>query len=307
MATLRLADDLVLSLRLDDKVNEHGQGAGQPPGIDSGHALAWSVFSNDPDVPDGQSNLCYRAAQLFFVQTDIDPASVVFEVTIDKRIPAAAGLGGGSSDAAAVLRFLWDCWHKGLAEAAGKNQSTLSFNDLQSIALACGADVPFCLLGGIRVCGGIGEKMTRSLQAPPIPVLLALANTSVRTVDAFKWFDDSCEKGATQCECEQVSAVTEDVWEAMLFDFDPSRFDRYAKNDFLPIMEGHRPEVLSTIKALRATGAFAVSMTGSGPSCFALFRSENELDRAYKSMSARLSDARLIKTALSPKPEFFSH
>ncbi|NLA71694.1 MAG: hypothetical protein GX850_04640 [Clostridiaceae bacterium] len=307
MATLRLADRLFLSLRSNNQSKLNSDRAGLAPGNGSNDEFGWLVNTNDPDIPDGQSNLCYRVAQLFCTETGIDPSSVKFEAKIDKKIPSAAGLGGGSADAAAVLRFLWDCWQNGLAEKSGKERNSLSLNDLERIALVGGADIPFCLSGGVRVCRGMGEKMTHNLKAPVIPLLLVVPNVSVQTVDAFRWFDESYSERADECAREPLFSSTDDQWEDVLFDFNGTEFQHYAKNDFLPVVARHRPEILSTITALRATSAVAVSMTGSGPTCFGVFGSEDELDRAYRSLSVEMPDFLLIKTELSPETEIFSH
>ena len=105
------------------------------------------VHTSDENLADDETNLCYRAAALFLEETGVENRGI--EIDVVKRIPMAAGLAGGSADAAAVLVLLDRLYETGLTE-----------QQLCAMGLRLGADVPFCMLGGTMLAEGIGEKLT---------------------------------------------------------------------------------------------------------------------------------------------------
>ena len=113
--------------------------------IPEGEALTLSC--NLPDLPTDGKNLCVKAAEAFFRETKIPKTG--FRILLEKRIPYCAGLGGGSSDGAAVLKLL--CAHYGISPEAP---------EIFRAALSVGADVPFFLRGGVCLAEGIGERLT---------------------------------------------------------------------------------------------------------------------------------------------------
>ena len=274
MATIELADRLDLFLS-------------PAPEEDAG----WEITADSRHVPAGEANLCYRAVSLFFAAAGLDPAAAAFGCHIEKRIPQAAGLGGGSADAAAVLRFLWGCWQQGLAEAFRLDRGRLTPDDLERIALACGADVPFCLLGGVRYCQGVGERMSPAIKSPSHPVLLALPPLQVSTAEAFRQLDQARQgQGSRPAPVRQPpSAVTTDFSEV--------------HNDFLELHDEPGSLIRMIIRDMKGSGALAASMSGSGPACFGLFAGEKDLNQACGKLAANYPDVRWVKTALSPLPE----
>ena len=130
---------------------------------------------SDETLPNDESNLVYRAAKLF-----LDRASITakLDIFIDKKIPIGAGLGGGSSDAAAILR--------------GLNKIFASFNreELLNIAAELGSDVPFCLIGGTAICTGRGENMTEVDVDPHLCLVIAKGQESVSTPKAYRALDE---------------------------------------------------------------------------------------------------------------------
>ena len=129
-----------------------------------------------PEIPSGPENLVYRAAERFFAAAGEDDRGV--EITIEKHIPAQAGLGGGSADAAAALR--------GLCRLYGKR---LSKETLDAIALAVGADVPFCLCGGTALAEGIGERLTPLKALPRCLFVVVKPPFGVSTKEAYQKID----------------------------------------------------------------------------------------------------------------------
>lgn len=281
MSTIDLADRLHLSV------------APAEPGT------AWQVTSNSEQVPAGPSNLCYRAAELFFQAVDLPAETVSFFCHIDKTIPQAAGLGGGSADAAAVLRFLWRVWQE--ARAQGSVRKKESAPDLDGIARSLGADVPFCLHGGIRFCQGIGEKMSDPIRGLSYPLLLAVPPVAVPTPDAFRRLDRiRAERGegggrrpTADCDRWAEAFARESIRE----------IGDMTVNDFVPVLSDQVEALGPLLESMRRAGSFACSMTGSGPSCFALFEHREQRDEAHRKLARDFPGIRWFATALSCQAE----
>ena len=118
-------------------------------------------------VPDNEENLCYKAAKLIKETYDIKEGVAI---SLTKRIPVAAGMAGGSTDAAAVLKGMNSLFSLGLSEET-----------LQELGVKLGADIPYCIRGGTVLAEGIGEKLTRLLDAPDCFLLVAKPDISVST------------------------------------------------------------------------------------------------------------------------------
>lgn len=206
-----------------------------------------------------ESNLCYRAAQQFFLAARI--ASYNISIHIEKRIPIAAGLAGGSTDAAATLI--------GLNSLYGSNFST---SELCEIGSRLGADVPFCIRRGISVTRGIGDRFS---DCPPLPdchILIACDGEGISTPWAYcrldEMFDFSARKanadtftGLLSLGLKEISAGMSNIFEAAV----------------LPI----RPRALLIKQTMLKLGALNSLMSGSGPSVFGIF------DRLEKAEAAR--------------------
>ncbi|NLA96039.1 MAG: 4-(cytidine 5'-diphospho)-2-C-methyl-D-erythritol kinase [Clostridiaceae bacterium] len=285
MATVDLADRLDIGLR---RVTEKDTG--------------WEFSSDSGQLPAGEANLCFKAAYLFFDATGIAPQSLHFYCHIDKRIPMAAGLGGGSADAAAVLRFLWMCWQGGLAESFQLDRRRLSMDQLDHLALACGADVPFCLHGGIRFCQGVGERVSNAIESLSHPVLLAFPPFPVRTADAFRLLDTRRLDQGDRLAPGRQAGPDFAWWSATLERDDRPGIGAMACNDFLEI-QADQSIIRLILEGMRDAGAFAASMTGSGPACFALFNHEKDREKAFRTLTAKYPEVNWMMTSLSPRPE----
>lgn len=130
---------------------------------------------SDPTVPSGEGNICYKAARLFF--ENLNTVGGV-SINIDKRIPHGAGLGGGSADAAAVLAGLNKLYGNPFGE-----------DGLLQIGAKIGADVPFCMTGGTKLCRGIGEVMTDISPYPAKCFLIVKPPFSLATGAAYAEYD----------------------------------------------------------------------------------------------------------------------
>lgn len=134
------------------------------------------IRCNLPYVPRDGRNTAFKAAQLFFEQTGLKNTGLIIDIV--KRVPVAAGLAGGSANAAGVLQSLNRLYGR-----------PLGAQQLSSLALRVGADVPFCLTGGTCIATGIGEKL---MPAPPMPrcyILIAKPPKSVKTREIYEAMD----------------------------------------------------------------------------------------------------------------------
>ena len=135
-----------------------------------------SVSSNAAYLPNDESNTAFKAAQLFYEHTGISGRAV--DIHIDKKIPSRAGMGGGSSDAAAVLWAMNEIY-----------KTNLSMQELLKIGVKIGADVPFCLIGGTCRCSGIGEKLLRVNPMPECFLLICKPPAGISTPRAYMLVD----------------------------------------------------------------------------------------------------------------------
>ncbi|MEN2258707.1 4-(cytidine 5'-diphospho)-2-C-methyl-D-erythritol kinase [Paraclostridium benzoelyticum] len=131
------------------------------------------IKSNSLDIPLNEDNIMYKAVNLLKNQFNIEKG---IEISIEKNIPVAAGMAGGSSNAAAVLVGLNKLWNLGLSE-----------NELKDIGLKLGADVPFCITGGSALAEGIGEELTNIKGLPEnLNILVCKPNIFVSTKEVYQ-------------------------------------------------------------------------------------------------------------------------
>ena len=195
-----------------------------------------------------EENLAYRAAVAFLDAARWDTG---FHVTIDKRIPSGAGLGGGSADAGAVLRAL-----NSLAPAP------LAANDLMTIALRLGADVPFLTADStLSMAWGRGERLLALRPLPAREVLLALPDFGVNTAAAFGWHAAAAEGRALEAPAP-ISLDELDRWDAVA---------KLARNDLEDVVFAKHPEIAQCVASLGAAGARIARMSGSGSTAFGIF------------------------------------
>lgn len=188
-----------------------------------------------------------------------DPAGAA--VVIRKRIPAAAGLGGASSDAASALRALRLRW-----------EPSASRRLIEDVAAAVGSDVPFFLRGGTVRAAGRGERLRRLPAARPYWVVLAVPDFGVPTADAYRWWDRDRREGVSGS-----AAPVPRGWRR-----DPGRL----RNDLEAPVARRRPRVLGLAERLRAAGALHAALTGSGSVVFGLFGSRARALGARRALRA---------------------
>lgn len=199
------------------------------------------------EVPPGPENLVYRAAVALQRAAGVKSGALIH---LDKRIPVAAGLGGGSADAAATLLGLNELW-----------RLDLSRTELETIAAGVGADVPFCLAGGTALAQGKGEIITPLLPpAPAMGVVLALPSFGVSTAEVYARFD------AAAVQARPSTA-------AMLRALRSGRVKQIAAalgNMLEEVTFALHPELAALKRAVMDCGALGALMSGSGPVIFGL-------------------------------------
>lgn len=215
-----------------------------------------TVECNDSSIPTGMDNIAGRAAELFCHVNDI--AFTGLSIKIDKRIPSQAGLGGGSADAAAVLVGMNSLYSMGLTP-----------EELCRIGVRLGADVPFCITGGTKICRGIGELMT---DAPPLEkchITIAKGSAGISTKAAYTEIDSKC------CFC------TKD--DSHKYDGSISSVKETGRNIFEDVADC--PEVKVIKKIFYDSGVEYSAMSGSGSAVFGIFRKQT----AAESVCAEIS------------------
>lgn len=233
MTTIDLADRLELTLLEKDEIH---------------------IVSHNRFVPDDQRNLAYQAAVLLKKRFSVNKGVII---RIEKTIPVAAGLAGGSSDAAATLRGLNKLWNL-----------QLTMDELAQLGAEIGSDVSFCVYGGTALAKGRGEKITHLPAPPTCWVVLAKPYIGVSTADVYRRLNltdirhpetdkmiHALETSDFQSVCANLGNVLEDV-----------------------TLKVH-PEVALIKEQMKRFGADAVLMSGSGPTVFGLVQHDSRMQR----------------------------
>jgi len=249
MQPLSLADEL--SLILDG------------PGI--------TLECDHPQLPRDETNLVVKAAQSFARQTG---RPLRARISLRKRIPVAAGLGGGSSDAAATLLAL-----NALA------REPLEPDRLHHLAASLGADVPFFLMGGPAVARGIGERL-EPMTLPPYWYLLLNPGASLST----RWVYENLDLNRS------AAVAPKEVW-------DPDHPEGWVHNDLQAVTLKRFPELGGLLARLEHLGARAQAVSGSGPTVFGLFPNRQTAQEAGRELSQTFSGWLALCRGLSLKDQ----
>ena len=217
----------------------------------------WSLTCETEGVPCDSRNLAWKAAELFQQESGRDLGGV--SIRIVKRIPSQAGMGGGSADAAAVLRAL-NRW-------AGEPYSPMELADLGA---KIGSDVPFCVVGGTHMCKGRGERMRPLRAMPRCKIVVAKPDFGVSTPALFRAIDDmdipvhpdnaAMEQALEEGNLPKIGALLSNM-----FDIAVSR---------------EHPEMDHIRGILASCGALGQQMTGSGSAFFGIMPDEASAERA---------------------------
>jgi 4-diphosphocytidyl-2-C-methyl-D-erythritol kinase len=238
MTTIDLADRIELIPRADDAIQ---------------------IISQNRFVPDDHRNLAYQAAKLLKETFSIKQGVAI---SITKHIPVAAGLAGGSSDAAATLRGLNKLWNLGL-----------TLDELAELGAQIGSDVSFCVYGGTAIATGRGEKITPIPSPPPCWVVLAKPSIGVSTAEVYR------NLKVKEVVHPDVDAMVEAIGRQDYF-----AICQLVGNVLEEVTLKMHPEVAHIKEQMRRFGADAALMSGSGPTVFGLVQHDSRMQRIYNGL-----------------------
>ena len=239
--------------------------------LTSAASLSVSV-SGWPPVREDETNLAYRAAEA------LKRASGCHEhvaIHVKKRIPVGAGMGGGSSDAAAVLFGLNKLWNTGLSQ-----------EELESIGLTLGADVPFFLRGGLTRTRGIGENLEDIDCLYNYRLVIIQPCAGLSTAQVFHMWEDTPD----------IRRPDNDAVQSALINGHLTSLCENIGNVLQPVAEKLRPAIVEACDALDQQGALVSAMTGSGSAVFGVFSSEVVAGNAFRQLHRRYRNIFLCHT-----------
>jgi 4-diphosphocytidyl-2-C-methyl-D-erythritol kinase len=219
---------------------------------------AFDLQCDDPGCPSDRTNLVWRAVEYTWRASGRRGAPRDIAIALTKRIPMQAGLGGGSSDAAAALRALGTLWRVGTSQ-------------LREAAVSLGADVPYFLEGGTVLGLGRGDLLFPLAELPARWIVLVMPRFGVGTRDAFGWWDDA---NRTAGRARRTHPV------------DPTLAPELG-NDLERPVAVHHPEIARILADLRRAGATYAAMSGSGSAVFGLFGARPTAARAAAAVGGR--------------------
>ena len=211
-------------------------------------------------LPNDNSNIAYKAAVAFFEHFGLDCGAKIY---IKKNIPVSAGMAGGSTDGAAVI--------KALNELTGIKADV---NTLVKIGERVGADVPFCIMGGTVLCEGIGEILTPLNSMKKCPVLIAKPDFPVSTVEIFKKVKINEMKHHPDTE-----GAIKTIRSGNVYDLSKRMY-----NVLEEITAADKPIIKEIESVMLDNKAMCSLMTGSGPTVFGLFENASDAQKAEKAL-----------------------
>ena len=251
-----------------------------------------TLACDDPSLSVADDNLVLRAAQLLRNRSGFSELGA--SIRLEKRIPIGAGLAGGSSDGAAALVGLNALWGLGHSPA-----------ELERLAAELGSDMPFCVAGGSQLCFGRGERLEPL--PPPAETLAVLLVKDPRVSVSTPWAYKRCrERNADQYLVgepafeQRREALRQASWTQPLRASAPPPL----RNDLQAVVEPETAAVQVALRLLRSLEApLAVAMSGSGPSCFALFADQQGCQTAQGELSDRFAEAGLLSWCCPLRPD----
>ena len=227
---------------------------------------------NKSYVPVDNRNLAYKAAEIFKERYDIVDG---VKINIEKNIPVSAGLAGGSTDAAAVLKVMNKLFNVNATE-----------EELMELGLKLGADIPYCIHGGTALCEGIGEIITPIKPFRDKIVVLVKPAFGVSTKEVYKNFN---------LEKVKQHPKTADIINAI--ENDDLNFVASNMKNLLENVTLRKHKILIKIKEeMNACGAINSMMSGSGPTVFAFFDDMLKAQRCFEKMKKKYSDVFITRT-----------
>ena len=230
------------------------------------------LTTDNPTLPCDESNLIYKAAVLM---RDTYSLTDGVRIRLEKRIPVAAGLAGGSTDAACVFRGMSRLFDLQLSE-----------DELRKISLLIGADVPYCISGGTFLAEGIGEILTPLSDLPEIPLVLIKPGFDVSTKYVYENLhaNELKEHPDITSQCEAIEKE------------DLGRMAKLMGNVLEKVTVTKYPEIEEIKNDFISLGSYGAMMSGSGPSVFGLFQTREDAEKAFLSMKEKYSSAQVFLT-----------
>lgn len=230
------------------------------------------IECNKEEVPLNQSNLVYKAWEKLSEKTGMYRG---IHIIIDKKIPVAGGLAGGSSNAATVLKGLNQLWNL-----------NLSYKELKKIGVKIGADIPFCIKGGTAHAKGIGEKLIKLNGFSNKMVLLANIGVPISTASVY----GNLELG------NKESRMDIDKMVKYIEDDDLPNVAKNMSNIMEEVVIKKHPIIGEIKKDMVKYGALGSIMSGSGPTVFGLFDDEEKLYRCKKKLEKKVEKVYIART-----------
>lgn len=227
----------------------------------------WSMTCSSGDIPCDETNLCIKAAKLFFQETGIDCSGL--RIHLNKVTPSCAGMGGGSADGAAVLRLLWEHYGKPIPMEA-----------LFKIAEQTGSDVPFTLLGGTALAEEKGQVLTPLVPMPQCHLVICKPSFPISTPALFSAIDHA-EIVARPDTAAMISALERQ---------DLAAIAGLLSNVFAPVVAKDHREIADIRDTMLSSGALGAEMTGSGPTVFGIFTEPSQAAACLTRLKARYPD-----------------
>ncbi|WP_047980714.1 4-(cytidine 5'-diphospho)-2-C-methyl-D-erythritol kinase [Ornithinibacillus contaminans] len=249
MTTVDLADRIELNTLQEDRIE----------------VSLWSRY-----VPNDERNLAYKAAKAFKTKYNISKG---VHIKIEKVIPVSAGLGGGSTDAAAVLRGLNQLWNVNATIA-----------ELAALGGTIGSDIPFCVYGSTGIARGFGEIIETLPSPPPFWVVLAKPDIGVSSKTIFQ------KVNVDELIHPNTNAIIESLYEK-----DFAKLCANIGNSLESITVSLHPEVQRIKEKMVQAGAAGVLMSGSGPTVYGLVEQQSKAQRIYNSMRGFCQDVYLVR------------
>jgi 4-diphosphocytidyl-2-C-methyl-D-erythritol kinase len=265
---------ILQSIDLADRINLHAISEG-----------IIRVHCNHPQVPTDKTNLVYRAAELMATQfPDAWAKYGGVEITVEKNIPVAAGLAGGSTNAAAVLVGIDLLWNLGLTQT-----------EIEELGATLGSDIPFCVAGGTAIATGKGEQLAPLPSLDHIYIVLAkYRSLEVSTPWAYKTYRQ--EFGNTYIRdtkdlAARAAAVHSGEMVKAILHKDATEIAQKLHNDLERVVLSAHPQVMQ-LRELFATqpGVLGTMMSGSGPSVFAIVESKEQAQVIKQSVREAIPD-----------------
>ncbi|NFO03963.1 4-(cytidine 5'-diphospho)-2-C-methyl-D-erythritol kinase [Clostridium botulinum] len=227
---------------------------------------------NKPYVPTDERNLAYKAAKLFKETYNIKSG---IYINIEKNIPVSAGLAGGSTDAAAVLKIMNKMFNINVTQS-----------ELMNLGLKLGADVPYCICGGTALCEGIGEKVTKLKPFRDKILVVVKPPFGVSTKEVYKAFDLS-------------KVIFHPKTNELISNIEKNNIE-FISNNMKNLLENvtlGRYKIISTIKEeINICGALGSMMSGSGPTVFGFFDDMLKAQKCYEKMKEKYVDVFITRT-----------